>query len=173
MAHTHSASLEAPVPLVVRPDGHGLHVAWFATPAYMLSAHATHLLPKRKYPSGQEQLSKWPPPPLSPERTSPSFTIAPSVQLQLPMPTDFLADTLRRGQLPQLADPREPLPYWLAAQSTHESPAATVPIGHSQEDWPGSAAFIGTLPETQVHWLALDAPVPLVVRPEGHGLHDT
>jgi hypothetical protein len=33
------------------------------------------------------------------------------VQLQLPMPTDFFTDTLRWGQLPQLADPREPLPY--------------------------------------------------------------
>ena len=94
------------------------------------------------------------------------------MQLQLPMPTDFFTDTLRRGQLPQLADPREPLPYWLAAQSTQESPAATVPIGHSQEDWPGSAAFTGTFPATQMHWLSLEAPVLPVVRPSLQPLHD-
>ena len=90
------------------------------------------------------------------------------MQLQLPTPTDPLADTLRRGQLAQLADPREPWPYWLAAQSTQESPAATVPMGHSQ-GWLASAT--GTLPATQTHWLTLDAPVPLVVRPAGQGLH--
>jgi hypothetical protein len=94
-----------------------------------------------------------------------------SVQLQLPTPTDLLPDTLRKGQSPQLADPREPLPYWLAAQSTQESPAATVPMGHSQ-GWPGSAASTGTLPVTQMHWLALDAPVLPVVRPALQPLHD-
>ena len=81
---THWLALEAPVPLVVRPDGHGLHVAWFATPAYLPSAHATQLLPTSRYPSGQEHLSKWPTPPL-PE---PSFTIAGSVQLQLATPIE-------------------------------------------------------------------------------------
>jgi len=90
-----------------------------------------------------------------------------SMQLQLPTPTDPLADTLRRGQLAQLADPREPWPYWLAAQSTQESPAATVPMGHSQ-GWLGSVASRGTLLAAQTHWLTLDAPVPLVVRPVGH-----
>ena len=28
-----------------------------------------------------------------------------------------------------------------------------------------------TMPGTQTHWLTLDAPVPLVVRPAGQGLH--
>jgi hypothetical protein len=110
---------------------------------------------------------------LSPEGSSPTFTIALSVQLQLPTPIEPLVDMLRWGQLPQLADPSEPLPYWLAAQSTQESPAATVPMGHSQEDCPGSAASTGTFPATQMHWLALDAPVLLVVRPALQPLHDS
>jgi hypothetical protein len=93
------------------------------------------------------------------------------VQLQLLTPTDPLDDTLRSGQLVQLADPSDPWPYWLAAHSTQESPAATVPMGHSQ-GWLGSAASTGTLPATQMHWLSLDAPVLPVVRPVLQPLHD-
>ena len=152
------------MPLVVRPAEHGLQVAWSTTLAYVPSAHTTQLLPKRRYPSGQEQCLKV----LSLPR--PTFTIAASVQVQLPTPTDPLDDTLRSGQLVQLADPSDPWPYWLAAQSTQASPADTVPIGHSQ-GWLASPASTGTLPSAQTHWLTLDAPVVLVVRPAAHATH--
>jgi hypothetical protein len=101
LMHTHWLALKAPVPLVVCPTGHGLHMAWFAKLAYVPSAHFSQMLsPTSRYPNKQEHFSNSPV-----DSSTPTFTILLCEQLQLLMPTDLLADTLRKGQFPQLTDP--------------------------------------------------------------------
>ena len=47
----------------------------------------------------------------------------------------------------------------------------TVPRRAGGEYADGFLAPVGTIPGTHTHWLALEAPVPFVVRPDGHRLH--
>ena len=99
-----------------------------------------------------------------------TLIITPWAQLQFSTDDDRGDDLLRKGQASQLtADAKSPTPYWLAAQSLQVSPAAAVPMGHTQ-GWFGSEASAGIIVSMHTQDEAFAAPVPFVVRPEGQAL---
>jgi hypothetical protein len=95
------------------PLGHGLHVAWFFTLAYLPSPHFSQVLsPTRRYPDKQEHPSN---PPV--DSSTPTVTMVASVQLQLSTDVDPADDLLREGQGWQATEPRGPSPYSFPAHS--------------------------------------------------------
>ena len=132
-----------------------------STTPYWFSAHSMQLLPCRRNPNGQEHLNARP--------AAAVFTITGSTQLQLSGEVEPGSDALRSGHMPHLTDPSSPVPYRFAAQSEHDAPFATDPTGHTHAllESPGSK---GVKLSKHTHSASLDAPVPLVVRPDGHGL---
>ena len=60
-------------------------------------------------------------------------------------------------------------PYWPRPQASHPSADARLRWPEGQMHF--GFAPEGSMPDTQTHWLTLDAPVVFVVRPSAHATH--